>query len=248
MGLIDSLKQAVLKEITETLIPQVDVVKMYGEEWKDMDQELKDELSGLEEQANEAFTGQRDELMKGLEVKWTALNSALTLTVNSCLQLGTRLALVPAAIISTTPVGPGVAVNAIPQAIAQLKNDGEVAGKAYDDTKNALSDLVGSVSGGMVGTLKDTVLGLLGTAATLLAVVGISKDGVPAENPKVESPIEVPEYKASECANFDPINPETQPGTDIIKDISCENCKNYEALVADSERSCNNCKNYKKSE
>ena len=251
MELIDSLKEAVLNEIAEQLIPFLDVAEMFKDKWESMDTELKAEFEEQQVIANKAFEEQRKEMIKGLEIKWNALNSALTCLVNSTTQFAMRLALIPPAIISVTPIGPGVAANAIPQAVAQLKNDGEMVGKVYDETKNNLSDLVGNIEGGSVGVLKDLVSGLLSTAALALAIVGISKDGVPAEDPKVESPIPVPDLEAADCSNFDPIVPHTNPNpppTYTPETYACENCRRYEEMIQGNERSCNNCKNYKKSE
>lgn len=239
MGLIDGLKEAVLKEIADNLLPSVDIKDKFRD-WDSLSPELKDEFLEDEETINSNIEDQKEQVIKGMEPKWNNLSSSLNLLVNSSTQFVTRLAMVPTAIISTTPVGPGVAAGAIPQAIAQLKSDGETVGKAYDDTKNSLSEILGGYSGDstIITDLKTTISTLLGTAAIALAVVGISKDGVEAQEPEVQSPVALPEYKAGDCKNYREIEQEDP--------VECENCENYNALNPSGTRACNNCTRYEK--
>lgn len=179
------------------------------------------------------------------------------LTVGSA-EFATRIALVPPAIISATPMGPGVSAQLVPPLIKSLKGEGDNLSKVYDDCsskmdKLGLNDVLSESSSrsaskfgidiSPISTILSVVGGAMSLAKPLILMVGSSVGGESGTPPEVEPPISI-EYNAEDCSNFiyitPPIDPET-PG-----DISPENCNKFTPMTEGSERKCDNCKFFSK--
>lgn len=172
----------------------------------------------------------------------------------------TRVASVAPAIISVTPLGPGVSPQLILPMIKDLKAEGDNLSKVYDDcdskmSKLGLEDIEGTMSRvkgknkslinlepitGVISIVKSA----MNTAKPLILAVGANVGGEEGSLPEVEPPITI-EYYATDCVNFSYIfPPNIETGED---DISAGNCSKFEPWSEDNtERKCNNCKHYKK--
>lgn len=199
------------------------------------------------------------------------LGTAAGLLTVGTLDFLSRIAMVPPAIISATPMGPGVSTNLVPPMLKDLMAEGNQLSKQYDDCTSKMnklglerlasigksrssSDLLGSVSinFGVISSISSSFISpAMSAAKPLILAVGASVGGESGSEPEVEAPISI-DYKATDCSNFAYINAPSTP--DDPGDISVGNCLNFLAMIekenADgtdaTEKSCNNCKNYLK--
>jgi len=225
--------------------PTIDFTKFDSSKLSDSRKaELKESILNGQAEMKSTMKKVEEQIEKEAKKKFGNLKTNVVLLFNNSSAFVSRIALIAPAIISTTPVGPGVSANMIPAMVEQLKSDGENLGKAYDDTENALDDLktmcdgVGGVEA--IDTLNNAVSILLGVVAPLLAMVGISRGGQEASEPSVEPPINI-ENKPTDCDNY-----EGEYKSYNTQLRTAENCTAYEELLEGKGRSCNNCKKFKK--
>ena len=161
------------------------------------------------------------------------------LTVGSA-QFAARIAMVPPAIISATPMGPGVAAQMVPPMLQQLKAEGDSLSKVYDDCQSTIKKYklneIGSVIPivGQVMSIADTIFA---TAIPLITMVGSSVAGSVGSLPDVKPPITIT-YNAKDCTNFN--------YTILNGEVSAGNCSRFTPMNAGDKVSCNKCKLYNK--
>lgn len=189
----------------------------------------------------------------------TDLGTSCGLLVTTTAQFAARIAMIPPAIISVTPLGPGVSPQLVPPMLQQLKAEGDQLSKVYDDcnskmTKLGLKTLMRKLPLiGSVTSVIDTAMGiaeafipLTGSFVTIVTtkvVEGISgeiEDLVEDVSDKVGeianivSPIDI-NYSASNCSSFSykvaPPDPETNPG-----DVSASNCTSFSTLKVEYKK------------
>ena len=209
-GLIQPILDKLLEIITKPIIDIMD--KTFGDAIKKIE-ELKEKGVELKENANieklkEQQQKAKEELIKKTQARLKKFGSAMSLLIDGVKSLSVRLATIPAAIISATPVGPGVSPNLVLPLLQQLKGEGDNLSKVYDDAKAAWDELgledmdLGEEEKGYVAGVLATITAAFGIAKTACMLVGSGVDGIEAALPEIEIPIDIPEYKASDCANY----------------------------------------------
>lgn len=159
-------------------------------------------------------------------------------------QFAARIAMVPPALISVTPMGPGVSAQLAPPLLQQLKAEGDNLSAVYDRvdakvSKLGLKSLMGTIP--VVGSVMSIVETTQAVAKPLIALVGANVgdiiDDLPI--PEIEIPIPIPDLSAANCSAFSPKDLD-------LTNISASNCSKFVALNDDNPTvKCNNCKNYK---
>lgn len=163
------------------------------------------------------------------------------LTIGTAM-FSSRVAMVPPALISVTPMGPGVSAQLAPPLIQQLKAEGDNLSAVYDrvDTKVnklGLKSMIGSVPG--VSEIMGIVNTTQSVAKPFIALVGADVGDLAGNIPTPELPIPVPELDAVTCSKFSPKDLD-------ISNITASNCENFDPLNSeDKSIKCSNCKNYK---
>ena len=206
--------QPILNKLLEIITkPIIDIMdKTFGDAIKKIE-ELKEKGVELKENANieklkEQQQKAKEELIKKTQARLKKFGSAMSLLIDGVKSLSVRLATIPAAIISATPVGPGVSPNLVLPLLQQLKGEGDNLSKVYDDAKAAWDELgledmdLGEEEKGYVAGVLATITAAFGIAKTACMLVGSGVDGIEATLPEIEIPIDTPEYKASDCVNY----------------------------------------------
>lgn len=201
---------------------------------------VNDCKSKVDEQLNIAIQ-EGTQIVEDLKSNLNDLGTQMGQLVVGTAQFSSRIAMIPPAIISATPMGPGISANMIPPMLQDLKAEGDMLSKTYDDSfsnrnKLRLDSLAVAIPGlAPILTLHDTTTS---TVKPLIMLVGASCDGEASSTPNVESPISY-DYDASECSSYIPIaeGDEETPTVD--------NCSNFSAIFDGDGVSCNNCKNYR---
>lgn len=211
--MVNGLMQPILNKLLEIITkPIIDTMNnTFGEAIKKIE-ELKEKGVELKENANieklkEQQQKAKEELIKKTQARLKKFGSAMSLLIDGVKSLSIRLATIPAAIISATPVGPGVSPNLVLPLLQQLKGEGDNLSKVYDDAKAAwdelgLEDMDLGEENGYVAEVLATITTAFGIAKTACMLVGSGVDGIEAVMPEIEIPIDIPEYKASDCANY----------------------------------------------
>jgi hypothetical protein len=191
------------------------------------------------------------EYLESIKCDLRELGSGLGLLSVGTAQFSARIAMVPPAIISTTPMGPGVSANLIPPLLQQLKAEGDNLSKVYDDCDNKMSKLqlvAMAASIPSVASIVSTAQTVMGVAKGLITLVGASVGGASGAIPDIEPPISI-SYEAKDCSNFSPIkgtlNP-VNPDMIIGGEFSAENCKNFSPMTEGDKPDCNKCKRFNK--
>lgn len=156
-----------------------------------------------------------------------------------------RVAMVPPALISVTPMGPGVSAQLAPPMLQQLKAEGDSLSAVYDRvdakvSKLGLKGLVNSIP--IVGSVMTIVETTQAVAKPLITIVGANVGDIIEDLPvpEIEIPIPIPDLSAASCSNFSPKD------LNDLTNVSASNCKKFVALNEnDPTVKCNNCKNYK---
>lgn len=238
------------------------------EKWEEYERKMKEKRNKLVKETGESL----DEFKKTQEdsIKDAAKNNLNAVqeikhdlddlgTSAGLLIVGTaeflsRVAMIPPAIISTTPVGPGVSPQLMPPMIKDLKAEGDNLSKIYDNcssimNKLGLENLENSLSSeeridfGPVSSVVKVVKSAMSTAKPFILAVGASVGDESGSEPEVDPPIEI-SYNARDCSNFNYI---VQPGEGQEGDISPSNCSRFEVLnEGNSDSSCDNCKHFNK--
>lgn len=272
-GLIDKASESLLQMKISSSLPELPDSEEEGEklkeelDWDNLSEEEKKEkeklVNNLKDSISDAANKQVDAIKNAAANNINALNeikadlkdlgiSAGLLTVGT-LDFAARIALVPMAIISTTPMGPGVSTNLISPLLKSLKGEGDNLSKVYDECSNKMTKLgLDNLSSVKVRSIFPIDLGPLtsvvgivtaaqSTAKPLILMVGSSVAGETGSLPDVKPPIEV-ELSAKDCLSFSYID-ETDP-----ENIDATNCSNFLSMSGnpDEEKKCTNCKNYKK--
>ena len=250
-GLVDEFKdlavQEISKAVAESLFP--DPLKNATDLDK-IPERAKGRIDEARENRQQQIDNMADNLKAGVSKNFEKLKTNLNLLVDSAKTFVTRIGMIPIAIVNVTPVGPGASPNMILPMLEQLKSDARTLGKAYDDTETALEDLLMGVKSDSLPALKPFLTALeaaLGLVAPMLAILGISRGGVEAqEDPKIESPVNV-ELKPTDCDNYEGPYKTTQKSL-----RSAHNCTAFQHFtktgeeLEDSDFKCENCKNFKK--
>lgn len=231
--------------------------------------EIKNKMSNSiesgKQKAIDSINNAKEQCKQAIEEVTADLNdlgtSAGLLTVGS-VDFLSRISMVPPAIISTTPMGPGVSPSLIPPMLKDLKAEGNQLSKQYDDCTSkmnklgldrlaglgksrASSDLLNNVNinFGAISSITSIVQNAKSVAKPLILATGASVGGDTGEEPSVESPIEI-EYNARDCTNF--LSNIIDPDADLNVDITAEDCLNFIEMISGNGTACNNCKNYNK--
>lgn len=231
--------------------------------------EIKNKMSNSiesgKQKAIDSINNAKEQCKQAIEEVTADLNdlgtSAGLLTVGS-VDFLSRIAMVPPAIISTTPMGPGVSPSLIPPMLKDLMAEGNQLSKQYDDCTSkmnklgldrlaglgksrASSDLLNNVNinFGAISSITSIVQNAMSVAKPLILATGASVGGDTGEEPSVESPIEI-EYNARDCTNF--LSNIIDPDADLNVDITAEDCLNFIEMISGNGTTCNNCKNYNK--
>lgn len=231
--------------------------------------EIKNKMSNSiesgKQKAIDSINNAKEQCKQAIEEVTADLNdlgtSAGLLTVGS-VDFLSRIAMVPPAIISTTPMGPGVSPSLIPPMLKDLMAEGNQLSKQYDDCTSkmnklgldrlaglgksrASSDLLNNVNinFGAISSITSIVQNAMSVAKPLILATGASVGGDTGEEPSVESPIEI-EYNARDCTNF--LSNIIDPDADLNVDITAEDCLNFIEMISGNGTACNNCKNYNK--
>ena len=238
------------------------------EKWEEYKQKMKEQRDKAKEETKELANKAKEEAEAAVKDAAARGKQAINELKGDLLDLGiaagmlivatadfmVRIALVPVAIISATPMGPGVASQLIPALLKQLKAEGDNLSKIYDECDNKMSklglnDIVSSrisvpIDLGPINSVLSIVKGAQSTAKPFILAVGASVGDTAGSVPDIKPPISF-DYSAKDCTNFSYIVPPTIPEDE--GDISPENCSNFEAMNdQDSTRSCNNCKHFNK--
>lgn len=242
------------------------------EKWEEYQQKMKEKRDKAKEEAKELVNNAEKEAEAAIKDAASRGKQAMEEIMGDLSDLGiysgmlivatadflVRIALVPVAIISATPLGPGIASQMIPTLLKQLKAEGDNLSKIYDECSNKMSklgleDIVESSSKtrasvpidiSPINSVLSIVKGAQSTAKPLILAVGASVGGDTGTTPDVEPPITI-DYSAKDCTNFSYIVPPSIPEEE--GDISPENCSRFEAMSdQDSTVSCNNCKHFNK--
>lgn len=186
------------------------------------------------------------------------LGTSCGLLTTSTATFASRIAMIPPAIISATPLGPGVSANMIAPMLQQLKSDGDNLSKVYDTCNSKISKLglktlarnIPIVSSIM--TVVDTAMGI---AEKFIPLTGssinkITTTIVESATGEIESLVEDVEetvgqmanivasisydYSPSDCTNFSYIV--SPPDPEYPEDyITADNCSNFSPLQVEYE-------------
>lgn len=236
MGLLSEAKDLVVEEIAKQLaenlypqIPDLDLSQLPSNTKSKgiIEQAIEDRKKQVEDMAKK--------LVDELENRYKKLETNFDLLVEQAKQLLPRMIAYIADMVGTCAVGPTLNVNKIPAALNQIKGDGEVLGKAYNDTETSFKDLLMGLDanklGGAVGSIVGIISGSLAIVAPLLAVFGVERGGCKSNTPDFKPPIDPPEWKAEDCQNYipDAEHTGTQPGTNPPQDWpkECKYCTKF---------------------
>ena len=144
--MVNGLMQPILNKLLEIITkPIIDIMdKTFGDAIKKIE-ELKEKGVELKENANieklkEQQQKAKEELIKKTQARLKKFGSAMSLLIDGVKSLSVRLATIPAAIISATPVGPGVSPNLVLPLLQQLKGEGDNLSKVYIDVPYKIVD------------------------------------------------------------------------------------------------------------
>lgn len=253
-NLIKSLVNDLSKEIAKKRVkdsqmdsPKADESKVKLESQKKKLTKAKEEFDKkTEESINEAIKdGSRylEETKSDLNDYGTTLGILSVGTV----QFSSRLAMIPPAIISATPMGPGISANLIPPMTQDLKAEGDILSKHYDDlaskrSKLQLDSLSQFIPGlGSVLSITDSIMS---TSKPLITLVGASCGDIEGSIPDIKPPFEIT-YKAEDCSSFTPINGNIDPDGNLVGGVySASNCSRFSSMNGDKV-DCTNCKNFR---
>lgn len=241
------------------------------EKWEEYKQKIEEQREKAKEETKELANKAEEEAEAAIKDAASRGKQAIDELKGDLLDLGiaagmlivatadfmVRIALIPVAIISATPMGPGVSSQLIPALLKQLKAEGDNLSKIYDECDNKISklglnDIVDKNSSrisvpidlGPINSVLSIVKGAQSTAKPLILAVGASVGDIAGSIPDIEPPISF-NYSAKDCTNFSYIVPPSIPEEE--GDISPENCSKFEAMSdQDSTVSCNNCKHFNK--
>ena len=249
MEIPEELKKAVIEiiaqKLAELLIPIPNIPD--PETLKKIRKDTREKLEGLKEEMKKQPEGMIYQMAQQLQEKVTEnykkFNTNLGLLTTCVIQLIPRMAGYITDMIGSCAVGPTVNINKIPTIIQQLQSEAQVLAKAYDDVETSFKDLVmglnpekdDELKNGPVGKLIALVSTALGTAASILAIFGISRGGQEAKELEIESPVEPEEYLASDCSEYiaDEEHSGFEPGTNppTLWEPKCEYCTKFVPMV-----------------
>lgn len=241
------------------------------EEWEDYLNKLKEERKKKKEELNDSISKAKEDQKKLVKDIASKNKEKLTEIKTDLIDLGvsagllsfgtadfyTRVGMLPAAIISNTPAGPGVSPQLAPPMLKSLKAEGDNLSKVYDDCSNKMEKLkleevismaemlaTFGISVAPINSVTTTIKGIMSVAKPLILMVGSSVDGETGTLPEVNPPIEI-NYNAKDCSVFNYITP-PDPEQGIPDEVSPENCSKYEPFDETKPVSCNNCKRFNK--
>lgn len=248
--------------------------EVYGN-GENLREDIKEKRKKLKDSVSESIESGKQKAIDSINNAKTQCKQAIEEVASDLKDLGTsagllitgtgefmsRIAMVPPAIISTTPMGPGVSPNLAAPMLKDLMAEGNQLSKQYDDCSSKMNklglDRLSSMGGqrsslgllssvsinfGAISSVSSIVNQAMSTAKPLILATGASVDGDTGEEPTVESPIEI-NYSARNCSNF--LSYTINPDADINVDITAEDCLNFVEMISGNGISCNNCKKYK---
>ena len=226
MSVISSFKDIVVKELSKAFAKQLGAS---FEIPSGISEKTKEKMEAIKKSQEEDLTKLAEGFEKSVGKNFDKLDTNMGLLVESAKTFVSRIAMIPPAIISATPVGPGVSINMIFPMIAQLKSDAQNLGKVYDDAKTSFDDLlmgldIEKLPEG-VKQVASTIDSALDTSGKLLSAVGVSRGGYEKSEPEVESPMKV---EASECDNY---RTDSQHSNTSVYPKSPEYCTKFEGIM-----------------
>lgn len=257
-GLIEKAAEEIaVKKVEDSQQPDPDPDGSLENEIKNekAKKKFKESKEKAKEAKNKAIADAKkagSEFLENIKSDLSDLGVGLGLLTIGSASFATRIALVPPAIISATPMGPGVSANLIPPMLQQLKAEGDSLSKVYDDCSSKMNKLqlvALSASCPTVGSIVSTATSIMDTSKVLISAVGSSVGGISGSIPDIEPPISI-SYEAKDCTNFSPIvgtiNP-IDPTQIIGGEFSAANCKNFTPMIeGEATPDCNKCKRYNK--
>lgn len=222
-------------------IKDPEVKKKYKETLNNAREDMKKRGEEMLDKANEKLGQMYIQMIEDFNELGTDLGH---LSVGTAM-FTSRVAMVPPALISVTPMGPGVSAQLAPPMLQQLKAEGDNLSAVYDRidarvSKLGLKGLVNSVP--IIGSVMSIVETTQAVAKPLITIVGANVGDIVGDipMPEIEMPIPIPDLSAANCSNFSPKD------LGNLMDVSASNCKKFVALnESDPIIKCNNCKNYK---
>ena len=199
----------------------------------------------------------------GLEGNIKDLASKLRLLIEGSADFTTRLLSVPMAIMSVTPVGPGVSPNLILPLIMELRGEAKNLAAIYDEAETALDAVVPDDTGNQtIDNSKKGIKTLMKSAAVLCALVGVKcgKEEAKDTSAYEKSPMST---EAKDCEKYTPDSSHTNTST---YPANPEYCTRFEGMMSlddfvtddigtkedkyndwlQKNRKCSSCKNFKK--
>lgn len=250
-SVIDEASKEITKEImkmSQSQLPDIDVSKVKLESQREKLNKSIDSFKSSTESALDDIVKDGSRCLESTKSDLKEYGTSLGLLTVGTAQFASRIAMVPPAIISATPVGPGVSASMIPPMLQDLKAEGDQLSKHYDDVeckrKKLNLDLLSYIPtvGGIL-SITDSTLAL---AKPLILMVGASVGKESGSLPEVDPPISI-EYSADECLSFSPIDGYYDDEGNLIGgDVSASNCSNFSSMSDDLTPNCNNCKNFRK--
>lgn len=252
-SLTDKVTEAIVKKQYEDALPEFedesDMIedeeckKEYKEAFDKAKEDMKKRGEDMLNEANEAAGA----YIRQLRSDFNDLGTSLGYLSIGTAMFSARIAMVPPAIISATPMGPGVSAQLVPPLLQQLKAEGDNLSRVYDDCNSKINKLgLRAIASavpivGSVLSIADTVFGV---AIPLITMVGSSVAGASGNIPNIEPPITI-SYDPKKCTNFSYIVPPSDP--ELEGDISATNCSKFTPMTdQDTKISCNNCKYFNK--
>jgi hypothetical protein len=250
-SLIDKASKEIAKEMIKSIqlpIPDIDLSKIKNDNQKERLKESINEFSSKSnDMMNEAIKD-GSEFIEGLKSDLSDYGSSLGLLTVGTAQFSARIAMIPPAIISATPVGPGVSTNLITPMLQDLKAEGDQLSKVYDDSESKRKKLrLDSLSYiPLVGSIISIANPILSSSKPLILMVGSSVGEDSGSIPDVTPPITI-ENDPKDCLLFSPINGQFVGDELVGGEITAMNCSNFSRMIGDDDTpNCNNCKNFRK--
>lgn len=252
-SLTDKATEAIVKKQYEDSLPEfedesdkikdLEAKKEYKEAFDKAKEDMKKRGEDMLNDANEAVGAYIRQLKSDFNDLGTSLGH---LSIGTAM-FAARIAMVPPAIISATPMGPGVSAQLVPPLLQQLKAEGDNLSKVYDDCNSKINKLGLRALASMVpiaGSVLSVADTIFGVAVPLITMVGSSVAGAAGSIPDIKPPISI-SYNPKDCTNFSYIVPPSSP--ELEGDISASNCSRFTPMTdQDTKVSCDNCKYFNK--
>ena len=218
--------------------------------------QIKKRIKGTADKMKKDLKEKVAGIIKGIvdEIKERVTNflSAVTGLIEGTKDTVSRLASIPNSIIATTPSGPGLVTNMIPEMVQQLGAEGSRISEKVTEVKAAmdrlgLEEILSVIPGGnKVGTtlkaFKGAVDGTLETCNTICNMLG-------AVTNDIQSMVGELDTLTEETLEDIPEQPESEVDEDKIPtpelpfeiEIAAGDCKNYQGSATDTDKTTYKC-------